>query len=417
MRELLWTVAHTSGAKIYSLALAMITLSLTARWLGPEGRGQMVAITTWVTMFSTIGHLSLGQVAIHRATTHKDDRWLGEVIGSLLALTALFTVLCWSVAIAAYAITEGRFFGVLPKWLLFISFAALPLYIWEQYGSNLLILSNQIGIYNKYQVIGRTVGLLLLIVFVSWLSFGVPGAIYSAIIGQFVVAISGIRFLYSQTGGRIRAVKTEVAALLNGGIKLHWNAIGVVAFGSADILIINHFRGAQEAGYYQLASQLIAVMLIIPQAASVIMYGKIASTGPDAAWVLHKKILIYTVAFIITGSICTCILAPWIVILVAGAKFMSSVAVFRWLLLAVTGMTFSIIMAPQWVCRGFFLQAALLTIVVGSSSTLANFILVPRYGMLGATWSAIGAYSLSVLLNIGMAVFCDKKSRKVLANG
>lgn len=417
MRELLWNIVHTSGAKIYSLALAIVTLSLTARWLGPEGRGQMVAITTWVTMFSTIGHLSLGQVAIHRATTKKDDQWLGEVLGSLLVLTAVFTVLCWAVAITAHLLTKGKFFGTLPNWLLAVSFGALPLYIWEQYGSSLLMLLNRIGIYNKYQVIGRTIGLFVLVVFVSWFSLGVSGAIYATIIGQFVVAISGIRFLYSQSGGRVRAAKQEILALLRGGVRLHWNAIGVVAFGSADILIINHFRGAEEAGYYQLAAQLIGVMLIVPQAASMIMYGKIATLGPDAAWAHHKKVLMYTVGLIIVGIVCAWILAPWIVTLVAGTKFISSVTVFRWLLLAVIGMTFSTIMAPQWIGRGFFLQAAFITIVVGSLSTIANFLLVPRYGMLGATWSAIGAYGLSVMLNMGMVAFCNNKSREASDNG
>ncbi len=376
----------------------------------------MVAITTWVTMFSTIGHLSLGQVAIHRATTNKNDHWLGEVFGSLLFLTIIFTVLGWSVAIAAYLWTQGTFFGTLPKWLLVVSFGALPFFIWEQYGSNLLMSLNRIWIYNKFQVIGRTIGLFALVVLVFWFSLGIAGAIYATIIGQFVVAISGMRFLYRQSSGRVRAVKEEIVALLKGGIRLHWNAIGVVAFGSADILIINHFRGAQEAGYYQLASQLIAVMLIVPQAASMIMYGKIAALGPNAAWVYHKKILMYTVGLIMVGSVCAWILAPWVVVLVAGNKFISSVSVFRWLLLAVIGMTFSTVMAPQWIGRGFFLQAAFMTILVGSSSTLANFLLVPRYGMLGATWSAIGAYGLSVLLNIGMAVFCDKKSKEALAN-
>ncbi|MCX7112896.1 MAG: hypothetical protein NTX45_22825 [Proteobacteria bacterium] len=40
MRELWVNIAHTSGAKIYSLLVGIVTLSLTDRLLGPEGRGQ-----------------------------------------------------------------------------------------------------------------------------------------------------------------------------------------------------------------------------------------------------------------------------------------------------------------------------------------------------------------------------------------
>ena len=66
MRELWGNIAHTSGAKIYSLLVGVFSLSLTARLLGPEGRGQVATITTWVGMFSTFAYLSLGQVALHR---------------------------------------------------------------------------------------------------------------------------------------------------------------------------------------------------------------------------------------------------------------------------------------------------------------------------------------------------------------
>ena len=53
MKQLWLNIAHTSGAKVYSLLVGVLTLSLTARLLGPEGRGQVAVITTWVSMFST----------------------------------------------------------------------------------------------------------------------------------------------------------------------------------------------------------------------------------------------------------------------------------------------------------------------------------------------------------------------------
>lgn len=417
MRELLLTILHTSGAKIYNLVIVVGTLSLTARWLGPDGRGQLVAITTWVTMFSTIGHLSLGQVAIHRAVNNKSDRWQGEVLGSLLFLAALLSGLCWLVAASSYVVSQGRVFSSLPSWLLLVTFAALPLYIWEQYGSSLLMLKNRIDIYNKCQIYGRTTGLLALILFVLILKLGIDGAIYSIIIGQSIVALGGIRFLYVNSSKYVGISRQETKSLLAGGAKLHWNAIGVIAFGVADILIINHYIGAVEAGYYQLAVQLIGVLLIIPQAVSMIMYGKIAAVGPDEAWVYHKKILLYIIMLLLFGCVLAWILAPWIVTIVAGAKFSPSIAVFRWLMPAVLGMAFSIVMTPQWIGRGFFWQASFVTIAVGIVSVAANFLLVPHYGIKGAAWTAVGACGISAVINIWMVLFCNRKAGHTLMSG
>ena len=50
------------------MACNLAILGVTARWLGPEGRGDIAAITAWVGLFSTVAYLSLGQVALHNMT-------------------------------------------------------------------------------------------------------------------------------------------------------------------------------------------------------------------------------------------------------------------------------------------------------------------------------------------------------------
>ena len=45
MREIFQRIVQTSGAQVYSLLVAFVTLTLTARWLGPGGRGTIAAIT------------------------------------------------------------------------------------------------------------------------------------------------------------------------------------------------------------------------------------------------------------------------------------------------------------------------------------------------------------------------------------
>ena len=41
---LLRDIATTSASRIYSTLIALLTLTLTARWLGPEGRGVVVVM-------------------------------------------------------------------------------------------------------------------------------------------------------------------------------------------------------------------------------------------------------------------------------------------------------------------------------------------------------------------------------------
>jgi O-antigen/teichoic acid export membrane protein len=414
LRDLLLEVAHTSGTKIYSMLIAIATVSMTARWLGPEGRGQLVVATTWIGLLATFGHLSLGQVAIHRASKNPGSNWLPSVLGSLLFLAAASSVVIWLVLGIAFIYTGGAVFSGLTGNIILLTCAAFPLFLWEYNGSALLISQGRIGLYNLYLVIGRTLALALLVVIVYWGGYGVAGGLIATIVGQGAI-VAGIFYgLKSVTLQRPTFARSDVLEMLKGGAKLHLNAVGVIVFGTVDVLLLNRYRGPEEAAFYQIAVQLVAVMLVVPQSVAMVLYGRIAGSGADAVWPQHKRIVKLTLAAMTVGGAITWILAPILVNIVAGGAFTPAIEIFRWLLLALIGMTFSTTMAPQWIGRGLFIQASGITIAVGVVSALANFALIPSYGAKGAAWAAIGTYLIGAVFNLGMMSYCDRKMIRVV---
>ena len=410
MRNLWWSIAYTSGTRVYALLLGVLTLSLTARLLGPEGRGQVATITTWVTLFSTFGYLSLGQVALHRLTTDRQSLRFGFLLGSLMLLAVVLTFIGWLVALGLYYFAHDRVFKNLSGLVLILGFMALPFLIWEQYGSSLLMGLERLTLYNKYQIIGRTVGLVSLLVFLLGLGLGIEGVLTSNLLSQIIVAMGGMGFLlqYARDSGTLcRPAVSEIKELLKGGVKLHLNAIGTFLFSSASILILNHYQGPEQTGYYQLALQLLGVAMIIPQSASMVIYGKVASLGPDRAWPYNKKLLVQLTGAMMLLSILAALLAPLFIPLIAGEAFRPAIEVFQWMLLGLIGMTFSTVMAPQWIGRGYFWQAAALTLLVGIASIVMNIYLIQKYGLQGSIYAFIGTYVISVLGNGLMALHCE----------
>jgi len=414
MKQLWANVAHTSGAKVYSMITGVIILALTARLLGPEGRGQVAAITTWVSLFSTFAYLSLGQVALHRMASDPTYKRFGMLLGSLLLMAGVLTLLGWLVASVMYWYNPQGIFKGLPIAALVIGFVALPFMIWEQYGSSLLMGLDRIRTYNRYQVVGRTLSVAGVIVLVGWLGQGVAGVLQASMVGQIVVALGGLGFLlkFAQTKKSIcRPNKTETLALLKDGAKLHLNAIGSFLFTSGSILILNYYHGAEQTAYYQMANQLLGILMIIPTAASMVIYGKVTSLGPNGAWPENKRMLIQITLGMICLSAVAAVLSPFVITLLAGEQFFPVVDPFKSMLLGVIGMTFSTVMAPQWIGRGYFWQAALLTILVGLISIIANLIFIPKYGMQGAVWAFVGTYIFSIIGNGMMAIHCQIKWR------
>jgi O-antigen/teichoic acid export membrane protein len=416
MRDLWATIAHTSGAKIYSLLIGLFTISLTARLLGPEGRGQVATITTWVAMFSTITYLSLGQVALHRMADDREHKRFGSLLGSLLLLAVILTMIGWLVALGLYWTNPKGVFKGIEVFPLFVGFLALPFMIWEQYGSSLLMGLEHIRTYNRYQVIGRTVSVVTVFILVGSLGFGVTGVMESNLLGEIIIAMGGIGFLFAfarSKGLTCRPNKAEIKALLSGALKLHFNAIGTFLFTSANILILNHYHGPEQTGYFQLVTQLLGVFMIIPQAATMVIYGKVAKIGVNAAWKDNKRLLIQINLGMIVLIVIAALISPWGIVLLAGESFKPAVEPFQWMLLGLIGMTFSTVMAPQWIGRGYFWQAAALTLLLGIINFVANLWLIPQFGIKGAVYAFLGTYVFSILSNGGMVIHCNRMIREL----
>src|SRR3954454_8555614 len=182
LRDLWRRVAATTGARMYSLAAGAVGLIISARVLGTKGRGFVATAVTWSMLFATFGYLSLGQVALHRASGRPPEEWLGATLATLMAMAGIVTAAGWVVAAAIYAISGGDAYGDVPGYALVLGFAMLPLFVWELYGSFLLMALGKVSVYNRAEVVGRTAGVALIVVLVALAGFGVAGALVALIL-------------------------------------------------------------------------------------------------------------------------------------------------------------------------------------------------------------------------------------------
>lgn len=410
MRETWGAVAATSGTRVYSLVLGFATVALTARWLGAEGRGVLAAVQAWVGLFATVGHLSLGQVAVHRASKLRGTKWVPQVFGTLILAAGAATILGWIAATLLFPSGDHLGLQNVPARPLLVGFLILPCLIWDSYAGPLLAATGNIRTYNRAQAAARTAGFLLMLVLLAS-DLGVYAVLLALLVDQCICAWFGSRSLIRSEQRPAYPDLATITYFIRNGSKLHLNAIGAYLFSSADILILTHFRGAAETGQYQLAAQLIGFMLIVPQSAALVLYGTVARGGPNRAWPEHRRLLLWVLAGMVLASALAWAVAPFAIPLLAGPEFGPAVPVFRWLLLGVLGMTFSTLMAPQWIGRGMFLRAAALTLAVGAINFAANLTLVPRFGMYGAVVSSLGAYTIAVATNLWMVLHADRGVR------
>lgn len=413
VKDIWLKISGAAGAKLYNLLLSVATLSLTARLLGPEGRGQVGAVLAWVALFSTLGHLSLGSVAIRQLALERSSGRVSELLGSLILYTGLLTVLGWGVA-AVLAAWPGRSaFGGLPLVLLLLGFLNLPFMLWQMYGQSLLMGLDLASRFNRATMVGRTVNLVAVYLMVGWLGWGAEGAILATLVAAVVTAAGGGRELIVQAGRRLAPSLACISTLAHGAVRLHLNAIGTYLFSHSGVLVVNHFHGAAATGNYQLAAQLISVMLIIPNAVSQTLYGVVTKRGPDAAWAINRNVLHRAMGITAVSVAAAWMLAPYLIPLVAGRGFEEAVGNFRTMLPMLFGGTLSAAMAAQWIGRGLFWQASLLTLFVGICGISTSLLLTPRLGPEGAIYATLLGYGIGAVFNMALYVHCTRRQAKL----
>jgi O-antigen/teichoic acid export membrane protein len=409
MRDLWRSIGFTSAARVYAVAAGAVSLIFTARSLGPSGRGSVAAAVTWAALFSTLGYLSLGQVAIHRATGKPVAEWLRPTLSTLVAMTGIVTLTGWLVAVSIYVFSDGHAFGRMPGYALVLGFATLPFLVWEQYGSWLLVAVGKISFYNRREVFGRTLGVLLVILLVGVAGAGVAGALVALLIAQLVVAGAGWRYLSRLAGGRLELDWATLRGMVADGLKLHFNAVGSFLFAEAAVLTVQSIRGPAETGPFQVAVQLMSVAILIPQAASMSLFGEVARLGANGAWPGTRRVLVTLTGVMAGVGVAAYLLAPLVVPFLFGDAFRSAVPVFQILVLGIVGQTFSSVMASQWIGRGLFWQSSLMTVALGLMNVAACIVLVHAYGMKGAAYSLLGVYGVSIVGNGIMAVWVNRR--------
>lgn len=407
----LWQkVLHSTTANMYGVAASVVILFITARYLGPEGRGIYAAATNWVTLFATIGSLSLGQVIVHHAAGKQPADWIGDTLGTVGALTIALTLLLWLAALLAYISSDGAVFQNLSPAILLVTFAALPFIMASDSLRYVLYALDHVRAYSLTQIAAYTLSMAMIIALVVYGTAKLQGAAL-AWVALYLAITAGALAVLSRTV-RPRFSMALARSLLSRSMLLHASTLATFVHLNSSVLILNHYRTPAETGIYQLAVQIITVVTILPMAFSSVAYTAVSQLGPLGAWRQQRQLLAYALGVIAILSVCVYLAAPFVVENLAGDAFAPAVPIIGVLLLALPGMTLAIIMGSQWIARGLFWQLAAIACGVAVMSLVLDFMLIPAHGMRGAVISKLVTYTIAAIINGGFAWSIERQWRR-----
>ncbi|MAF30847.1 MAG: hypothetical protein CMF60_01400 [Magnetococcales bacterium] len=395
-------IFSSMGAQAYLAIAHFVVLWLTLNILGSENRGIYIVMLTWVQFFSGISHLSLGQTILNRAIKSSGLAWLAHTVGTSSAVALLVSLFSCFLMAVGFFLFPAFFGGSIPKSFFYVMLLAVPLFVWLSYNRSILISLGKLDVAYKNDVVSQTIMLLLMpLMYVV----GIYGAAISLLASKLLTTVMGAKVIASCLSRKPKISKVSMKSYLFKSLALHPAIICSVFIGYTDILMINYFLGVVESGFYQMAVQLLAMMLIVPQVVSNVLFTLCADHGITKAWLKYKKIVILTCGFMLLSSVFAFLLAPYIIPMVLGDLAVSSVPVFKLLLFTILGQSLAALMSPQWIGRGLFKTVSGISAFTVVVNIALNYLFIPKCGIEGAAYTTIIVHTFSILVNGGLFVY------------
>lgn len=318
MREVMATIL----ARVLGVLFGVATSVLTARYLGPAGRGEYYLVVTVLNLIVGLGIVGLPGTLTYLVARDRD--YLARLHANAFWISAGMGV---AGSLAAQALA-GFLPGVSPMALAWL-YALAPLAIYGQLSGALLTGVGRVALASWLTVVQGvlTVAAMALAAALGGGLHAFLGAATLGNLGAAIAAVACIALVAPLTlrpdAGMLRhgegfAVRSFVVSLL-GLITLRVN-----------VLLLGSYAEHAEVGYYSVAAQLNDVLIILPAAVSAALFPRLVSMQSGRWQTTLRSFFIFGTLYLaicLAAAGCAPLL-PY----VFGASFAPSVGIFYWLL-------------------------------------------------------------------------------------
>jgi O-antigen/teichoic acid export membrane protein len=390
----------TLGVSFVTLVFNAFELIIISRFLGAEGRGFLSAITVLPSLASQI--VEWGQLkTITRAVGNSifPERAVLRYIvffsvagGSLGAAACLF-LMSLILRNSSYKLTTE-----------FAASLVIPCYIGFQMIRGYLLGKNNIFHYNLitlFNIVVLTTGTLL-----SVFIFASPEAVlWSRVVSSTITVVLGLYI-----GNRLIEYKTfqyssiSPKYVLSNGALYTFGMIAIAALFRLDVLVVSAFSSTQEVGIYANGLVVPEVLKSLASALGVIIMARSANMAGDRRNFLKSpdaRLMSWIVPTLaVTGSLAVYVMSDLLVTVAFGQSFLESAAITRIVLPGTALISCALVVQLYYDGLGRPFVTISCFGLSAIFECIADLIVVPRYGIVGAAYVCSLSYLLCSLVII-----------------
>lgn len=384
------------GASVATLVLTLLSGILTARLLGPEGRGEYAAISGWALTLAAVGCLGYPGAATFLLSRYPQEgrNLLGTTLLAVVALGVFAVVLAQLFLAPAFAAQETATLNLARVYVL-----ALPAYIGLMFVCALLGGLGRFGELSLVRIAQPLLfgaGLMVLAAADAFTVMGVLAVLACSYVVPFVVGTGRIV--------RIQGLARPSAKLarkgLGYGLRVQGQTLGALGNSRLDTAVLPAFVVATQLGYYSIAVSVASMVVVMFGQLVFVVFPVATRAGDRDGPVLVARTTRLVLLLAGLAALALGLAAPLCVRVVYGREYLPGVAPLRLLLPGVVFWSATSIVdgglqalnrpgrASVAQLVGFFFT------VVGLATT------VPHWGIVGAAATSTLAYTVAFALSL-----------------
>lgn len=383
-----WTFA-TRVLMIFNSVAAGI---IVAHWLGAEGVGQLAVINVAVATIVQLG--SFGLPSSNTYFIAQDQaRFRAAAINSLIFALGVGSLLAFVLSTAASA--RPDWFGLTAVDLVHIAAVSIPFQLLTLIGLNILLAVGKIRQFNLLDLLSQSFVLINAAIVSRMINAGLGTLVLWNTITSVLVSVVVLLVLVSSAKRLVQSKWRPDMVLLRRmigyGVKFHISILAGAIIIRADLLVVNHFRGAAEAGVYSIASQFALLLMVLPGVIATLLFPRVTSEQ-DARGETTCQVSRYT-TFVMFMCCLAAVPFSLLLPLIYGAAFSGATALLWILLPGVYLIGLESVLVQHFNALGLPRAIPLYWIATLVLNLILVFTLVPRFGAQGAAIASTISYA------------------------
>jgi O-antigen/teichoic acid export membrane protein len=405
-------VGATFVTQIMKLALSIANAAIIARLLGPEGKGVLALALLVPGMLGLFLSGGIEVANVYFAGSQRLD--VPTLSANSVAFTILATIVGLGVVIGLgvtgwlKVIVPG-----VPAWILLIAMLGFPISLLKGFFSTILQGLQRIVTLNLISLFNGLLTLILTLMLVVALRFGLLGALVATLVSG-VSSLTVLVFFLRREGGVFipRWEHSVVRSTLSFGLKGQIGNMLQFFNYRLDMFILNGFLGPANVGIYTVSVKLAELLWYLPNAVGFVIFPKAAASRPEEMNLFTPRVFLITLGLTALGGLGLTLLGRPAINLVFSSVFAAAYVPMLVLLPGVVLLGGAKVLTNEIAGRGYPLYNSVNSGLALVLTVVLDLLLIPRYGIVGASLASSIAYTAIFFTAIGFYLIVSRGAKE-----